>query len=47
MQKHAFLCERNCIYVYVTRKVYHGIRVQIESAVDTHVDIGFSVLADH
>lgn len=46
MQKHAFLCQRNCIYVYVTRKVYHGIRGQIESVVDTHVDIGFSVLAD-
>ncbi len=46
MQKHAFLCQRNCIYVYVTRKVYHGIRCQIESVVDTPVDIGVSVLAD-
>lgn len=46
MQKHAFLCQRNCIYVYVTRKVYHGTRGQIESVVDTPVDIGVSVLAD-
>lgn len=46
MQKHAFLCQRNCIYVYVTRKLYHGIRGLIESVVDTPVDIGFSVLAD-
>lgn len=46
MQKHAFLCQRNCIYVYVTRKVYHGIHSQIESVVDTPVDIGVSVLAD-
>lgn len=46
MQKHAFLCQRNCIYVYVTRKVYHGICGLIESVVDTPVDIGFSVLAD-
>lgn len=46
MQKHAFLCQRSCIYVYVTRKVYHGIRGQIESVVDTPVDIGVSVLAD-
>lgn len=46
MQKHAFLCQRNCIYVYVTRKVYHGIHSHIESVVDTPVDIGVSVLAD-
>lgn len=26
MQKHAFLCQRNCIYVYVTRRVRHGIQ---------------------
>lgn len=45
MQKHAFLCQRDCIYVYVTRKVYHGTCVQIES-VDTPVDTGISVLAD-
>lgn len=39
-----FLCQRNCIYVYVTRKVYHG--TQIESVINTPVDIGVSVLAD-
>lgn len=46
MQKHAFLCQRNCIYVYVVRKVYHGICIQLESVVDTPVDTGISVLAD-
>lgn len=46
MQKHAFLCQRNCIYVYVTRKVYLGIHSQIESVGDTPVDFGVSVLAD-
>lgn len=44
MQKHAFLCQRNCIYVYVLRKVYHGVCVQLESV--TPVDTGISVLAD-
>lgn len=46
MQKHAFLCQRNCIYVYVMRKVHPGIGGYVESAVDTPVDIGVSVLAD-
>lgn len=46
MQKHAFLCQRNCIYVYVTRKVYHGIRCQMEVLWIHPVDTGFSVLAD-
>lgn len=45
MQKHAFLCQRNCIYVYVT-KVYNGICSHNESVVHTPVDIGLSVLAD-
>lgn len=45
MQKHAFLCQRNCIYVNVTTKVY-DIGSQNESVVDIPVDIGVSVLAD-
>lgn len=44
MQKHAFLCQRNCIYVYVSRKLYYGICVQLGSV--TAVDTGISVLPD-
>ncbi len=40
------MSQRDCIYVYVTRKVYHDTCGQIESVVDTPVDTGVSVLAD-
>lgn len=46
MQEHAFLCQRNCIYVYVTRKVYNSICGQNEIVVDIPVDTGVSVSAD-
>lgn len=40
MQKHAFLCQRNCIYVYALRKVYRGCGSQNESVADSPAGTG-------